>query len=76
LLATSIYWVVLPIYPLLILFFAGIWDIPEKRIVITITFLSAIGMGIYGYLLNKRRVKNEIDPRIKRVDLLIREFER
>lgn len=74
LLETSVYWVVLPIYPILLLFFMGFWHIPEKRFIIVITYLAAIGMGLYGYFLNKRRVKNEIAPRIDRIDELIREL--
>ncbi|WP_025665546.1 hypothetical protein [Aquimarina megaterium] len=72
LLETSVYWVVLPIYPILLLFFIGFWHIPTKRYVIVITFLVAIGLGIYGYFLNKKRVKNEINPRLDRVDELIK----
>ena len=76
LLATAIYWVVLPIYPILLLFFAELWQLPKKRHLIVITFLLAIGMGVYGYFLNKKRVKKEMDPRIAKVDELIEELER
>lgn len=76
LLATAIYWVVLPIYPILLLFFAELWQLPKKRHLIVITFLLAIGMGVYGYFLNKKRVKKEMDPRIAKVDEMIEELER
>lgn len=69
---TSVYWGILPIYPILLLFFAGFWHIPKKRLIVIIVFLVAIGLGIYGYFLNKKRVRNEINPRIDRVDELTR----
>ncbi len=72
LLETAVYWLVLPIYPILLLFFSGLWHIPAKRHIIVIIFLAAIAMGVYGYFLNKKRVKNEIDPRIEKVDELIK----
>ncbi|GAA3592939.1 hypothetical protein Q4Q39_05875 [Flavivirga amylovorans] len=72
LLETAVYWVVLPIYPILLLFFIGLWKMSSTRYLIVVIYLVAIGMGIYGYFLNKKRVKNEIDPRIDRVDELIK----
>ncbi len=74
LLETSVYWVILPIFPIMLLFLIGLWEIPEKRYIIVITYLATIAMGIYGYFLNKKRVKNEINPRIDRVDELIKEL--
>jgi len=74
LLETAVYWVVLPIYPILLLFFIGFWHIRAQRYFIVIIYLVAIGMGIYGYFLNKKRVKNEINPRIARVNELINEL--
>ena len=74
LLKTAIYWVILPIYPMLLLFFIGFWHIPTKRYLIITIYLVSIGMGIYGYFLNKKRVKNEINPRIDRVDELIKQL--
>ncbi|MBT8184123.1 MAG: hypothetical protein KJN76_04740 [Eudoraea sp.] len=75
LLATAIYWAVLPIYPIMLLFLIGFWEIPEKRYIIVITYLATVGMGIWGYFLNKNRIKNEIDPRINKVEALIKELE-
>ncbi|GAB5399493.1 MAG: hypothetical protein Aureis2KO_10780 [Aureisphaera sp.] len=74
LLRTSVYWVVLPVYPILLLFLSGFWHLPAKRYIIIIAYVMAIGMGVYGYFLNKKRVKKEIDPRIKRVGELINEL--
>jgi hypothetical protein len=74
LLKTSIYWVILPIYPVMLLFFAGPWQISSTRYLIVVIYLVAIGMGVYGYFLNKKRVKNEINPRITRVNELIKEL--
>ena len=37
--------------------------------------VAAIGIGIYGYLLNKLRAKKEIDPRIVRINELINGLE-
>ncbi len=72
LLKTAVYWAILPIYPIMLLFLIGFWEIPAKRYLIVITYLATVGMGIWGYFLNKRRVKNEINPRIDRVNELIR----
>lgn len=74
LLKTAVYWVVLPIYPILLLFFIGPWEISSTRYLIVVIYLVAIGMGIYGYFLNKKRVRNEIAPRIDRIDELIKEL--
>ena len=74
LLETSVYWVILPIFPIMLLFFVGPWEIPSTRYLIVVIYLVTIGMGIYGYFLNKKRVKNEIKPRIDRVDELIKEL--
>ena len=71
LLETYNYWGTPPLYPILFLFVMGFWEIPSKRFIIIIVFLNMVGMHIYGYFLNKKRVKNEINPRIKRVDELI-----
>jgi len=71
LLVSSVYWAYLPIYPILLLFLAGLWEIPSKRPLIVIIYLAMVAMSIYGYFLNKSRVKNEINPRIERVDELI-----
>ncbi len=75
LLSTAVYWVVLPVYPILLLFLIDFWQLPAKRTIIVITYLAAMGMGVYGYFLNKKRVKKEIDPRINRVDELIKTLE-
>ncbi|GAA3570381.1 hypothetical protein [Snuella lapsa] len=75
LLETAVYWLVLPLYPILLLFFNGLWHIPTTHHVIIITFLAAIGMGVYGYFLNKKRVRNEIIPRLKKLDELIKTLE-
>jgi putative Mn2+ efflux pump MntP len=74
LLETYFYWGILPLFPIMLLFLFDFWEIPEKRTIIVITYLITIVMGIYGYFLNKQRVKNEIDPRITKVDALIKEL--
>ncbi|WP_281540381.1 hypothetical protein [Maribacter aestuarii] len=71
LLETYFYWGVLPIFPIMFLFLVGFWELPEKRHIIIISYLATISIGIYAYFLNKKRVKNEIDPRIDKVDELI-----
>ncbi|MGS0523853.1 hypothetical protein ACU8V7_00350 [Zobellia nedashkovskayae] len=74
LLETYVYWAVLPIFPIMLLFLVGFWEIPEKRLIIVVTYLATIGMGIYAYFLNKKRIKNEIDPRIDKVEEMIEEL--
>ena len=71
LLETYNYWGALPLYPILFLFLVGFWEIPSKRYLIIIVYLFMVGIHLFGYILNKRRVKNEIIPRINRIDELI-----
>jgi uncharacterized membrane protein len=68
---TSLNWRVLTILPIYLLFFVSIWDKPLARYVAVISFLALVGTGIYEYYRSKRRVKNEINPRIARIDELI-----
>jgi len=75
LLETYNYWGALPLYPLLFLFLMGFWEIPSKRDLIIIVYLGMVAIHIYGYFLNMRRVKNEIMPRINRIDELIESLE-
>lgn len=71
LLESSNYWGALPLYPILFLFFMGPWEILSTRYLIIIIYLVLVGVHIYAYFLNKKRVKNEINPRIDRIDELI-----
>lgn len=73
-LETSLNWAILTIYPIYLLFFVGIWERPLARCIVFISFLALVGVGIYEYYLRKRRVKNEINPRIARVDELIKDL--
>ncbi len=72
-LKTYVYWSILPVYPILLLSNIWVW---EKVSIYFILFnnVAAIGLGIYGYFLNKKRVKNEINPRIAKVDELINDL--
>jgi len=70
-LETSLNWAILAIYPICILFFISVWEKPLARYIAVISFLTLIGVGIYEYYLIKRRVENEITPRIKKVEELI-----
>ncbi len=72
-LKTYVYWGILPVYPILILSNIAVWGkVPVHFIVFN--NIAAIGVGIYGYFLNKKRVKNEINPRIVRIDELIKKL--
>ena len=72
-LKTYVNWGILPSYPIMILATVGVWG---KVPVAFILFnnVAAIALGFYGYLLNKKRVKNEINPRIDRIDELIKQL--
>ncbi len=72
-LKTYVYWGILPVYPIMLLFTVSIWEKIPAYFIVFIN-VASIGIGIYGYLLNKERVKNEINPRIARVDELIKEL--
>jgi hypothetical protein len=76
-LKTYFYWGILPVYPILLLFNISIWEkIPENFITLLILInIATIGIGVYGYLLNKKRIKKEIMPRINSVSQLIKKLE-
>ncbi|WP_452224117.1 hypothetical protein [Lacinutrix chionoecetis] len=69
-LKTYLYWGILPVYPIMLLFTISIWEKIPVYLIVFIN-LATIGIGLYGYLLNKIRVKKEINPRIDRVNELI-----
>ena len=71
-LETSLNWGILTIYPIILLFFVDLWEIPLARYVAIGAFLALVGVGVYEYYVCKRRVKNEIEPRIHRIDELIK----
>lgn len=71
LIETYKYWGALPLYPIIFLFVFDFWEIPSKRVLIVILFLNMVGMHIYAYIIQKRKVKKEIKPRIKRLDEVI-----
>ena len=70
-LETSLNWVMLTIYPIILLFFVDLWDKPLARYIAVGAFLALVCVGVYEYYRTKRRVKNEIIPRIHRIDELI-----
>ncbi|WP_341215940.1 hypothetical protein [uncultured Wocania sp.] len=72
-LKTYVHWGILPVYPIMLLFSISIWEKAPVYFIIFIN-IAAIGIGIHGYLLNKKRVKNEINPRIGKIDELINQL--
>ena len=72
-LKTYVYWSILPVYPILLLSNIWVWE-KVSIYFILFNYVAAIGLGIYGYFLNKKRVKNEINPRIAKVDELINDL--
>lgn len=72
---TSLNWIILTIYPIIFLFFVDLWEIPLARYMAVCAFLALVGVGIYEYYRSKRRVKNEILPRIDNIDTLIKSLE-
>ena len=76
-LQTYYHWGILPVYPIMLLFNISIWEkIPKNFIAILILInLATIGIGVYGYFLNKKRVKKEIAPRISGINELINQLE-
>ncbi len=73
-LKTYVYWGILPVYPIMLLFTISIWGKVPAYLIILIN-VATIGIGVYGYFLNKKRVKKEITPRISRVNELINKLE-
>ncbi|PRX53964.1 hypothetical protein [Flagellimonas meridianipacifica] len=73
-LKTYFYWGILPVYPIMLLFTISVWEKVPVHLIVIIN-VATIGMGIYGYFLNKKRIKREITPRIGRVNELISEIE-
>tara|TARA_R110001599_G_scaffold4032_3_gene21509 strand:- start:1381 stop:1971 length:591 start_codon:yes stop_codon:yes gene_type:complete len=75
LLDTVLYWYVLPVFPGYVLILLGFIHIPEKRKIIIIAALAFVVMAILAYILNKRGVRKEFDPRLKKIDELIQVLE-
>ena len=71
---TSLNWRVLTILPIYLLFFTDLWDKPLARYVGVVSFLALVALMLYSYYKNKRIVKNKINPRIIRVDELIKKL--
>ena len=76
-LKTYLYWGILPVFPIMVLFNISIWNkIPKNFIAILILInIATIGIGVYGYFLNKKRVKKEIVSRISGINELINQLE-
>ena len=75
LLDTVLYWYILPVFPGFVLILMGFIHIPEKRKLIVITALAFVIMAVLAYFLNKRAVKKEFDPRLGKIDELIKVME-
>ena len=73
-LKTYFYWGILPVYPIMLLFTISIWGKVPIYLIILIN-VATIGIGVYGYFLNKKRVKKEITPRISGINELINKLE-
>ena len=72
-LKTYFYWGILPVYPIMLLFTISIWEEVPMQLIVIIN-VATIGIGIYGYFLNKKRVKREITPRISGINELINQL--
>lgn len=72
LIETSLYWYVLPCLFGVMLFIFGVDNVPLGFL--TFMFLLVVFFGVTSYYINKRRVKNEINPRITKVEELIEEL--
>ena len=68
-----LYWGILPVYPIMLLCNIAIWNKVPIHFILC-NSVAVIGIGVYGYFLNKKRIQNEINPRIASVDELIREL--
>ena len=75
LLKSSLYWYILPAITFILLFLVGAWEKPETHSIIIITAILAVGVGIFSYYLNKRRIRKEFIPRLKKIDELIHVME-
>lgn len=68
------YWGILPAYPIMLLFTISVREKVPIYLIVLIN-VAAIGIGVYGYFLNKKRVKKEINPRISGIKELINQLE-
>jgi hypothetical protein len=73
-LETPLNWQTLTLYPIIMLFFIDLWEKPMARYIGVGAFLALVGVGIYEHYRSKRRVINEINPRIASVEALINEL--
>lgn len=76
-LKTYLYWGILPVFPIMTLFNISVWNKIPENFIIGLIFINiaTIGIGVYGYFTNKKRVKKEITPRISKVNELINRLE-
>jgi MFS family permease len=72
LIETSIYWYILPCLSGVMLFLLGVDNVPFR--ILSIMFLLVVFFGVFSYYLNRRRVKNEINPRLAKVEELLEEL--
>lgn len=75
LLNTVLYWCILPLSLGAVLILMGFIHIPEKRKFIVIAVLASVIINILALYLNKRAVKKEFVPRLKKIDKLIKVME-
>lgn len=73
-LKTYFYWGILPVYPIVVLFTISVWEKVPIYLIVLIN-VATIGIGVYGYFLNKKRAKKEITPRISKINELINQLE-
>jgi len=75
LLDRALYWLILPVFPGFVMVLMGFIHIPEKRKIIVITALAFVIVALLAHFLNKRAVKKEFIPRLKKIDELIKVME-
>jgi hypothetical protein len=72
LIGSVLYWYLLPPTALLLLFFAG-FDLPAYRLIMHCSIVLAVNGVIY--YLNRRAIKTDFDPALKKIDDSLVEFE-
>ena len=75
LLDTVLYWYILPPFPGILMIVMGFMHIPEKRKIIVLTLFLFVIIAILALFLNKRAVKKEFNPRLEKIEELIKVME-
>lgn len=75
LLASVLYWYILPCFVLILVFLAGFLEAPGNVDYVVRTASLSFVFGVIIYFLNRMAIKRQITPRIEKIEKLISELD-